>query len=68
VVTDEQPEFPPMSLGKPQSLVRIAPGRIGVRVVLPNGERGLIPMSESATFRMLLRRPYFRPPPPGENP
>jgi hypothetical protein len=36
--------------------------------VLPNGERGLIPMSESATFRMLLRRPYFRPPPPGENP
>jgi hypothetical protein len=67
-VTTDEPEFQPMSLGKPQSLVQIAPGRIGVRVVLPNGERALIPMIESATVRMLLRRPFFRRPPRGENP
>ena len=70
-LTDERPDdFPlhPLPCGKPHSLVRIAPGRIGVRVVLPNGDRALIPMRESATLRTLLRPPYFLRLPPGENP
>jgi hypothetical protein len=60
--------FRPTPYGTPRSLVRIAPGRIGMRVVLPNGDRGLVPMSESVTFRMLFRPPFFRRPPRGENP
>jgi len=65
-VTNEQPDELPLrsfSLGKPQSLVRIAPGRIGVRVVLPNGDRATIPMRESATLRSLFLGPYFGRPP-----
>jgi hypothetical protein len=52
-------EFPfrPLPLAKPQSLVRLAPNRLGLRLRLPNGERALVPLRKSATLRSLFPRP-----------
>ena len=48
--------FRELPLGKPRSLLRIAPDRLGLRLTLTTGERAMVPLRESATLRSLFPR------------